>query len=552
MIKDYQEQSRSIDNALATFLLARCQCSPIFKQRFAQLVKALSAALSSGHSCLPVQPNDMSILQESGLVSEDGSLPLVIEYQHLYFQRYWHYEKRLVDQLQTMLSPIEVDLSAVNTILDRHFPMSTEPGEIDWQRQAALQVSQQQFTMITGGPGTGKTTTVLKILAMLQEQAEGNLSIVLAAPTGKAAMRLQQSLIGGVANLSCTDAIRDAIPQVVSTIHRLLGVQRNSPYFKHQADMPLAADIVVIDEASMVDLALMSKLVDALKPSARLILLGDKDQLASVESGAVLADLSVALPKHSAELKKTWRFKASIKALALAVNQQQSEQAWRLITTEANTERARVNEDLVGLIMTQRQAYFTAAKALNYQETLPSELQITELFEQLQCFQVLCSNRKGRLGVEGINRVVESMLAKQGIPSYKPWYQGKPILITQNDPANDLYNGDMGICFFVANQAMIYFQQADGGIKRLIPSRLPHYETAYALTIHKSQGSEFAEVLVVLPETDSPLLVKELIYTAITRAKNTVRIASTEAIFKAAVARQVERKSGIVERFVGC
>lgn len=543
------DQPSSIDNALALFLLKRCQCSPIFQQRFAQLIKALSNALTLGHSCLPISASDMLILWDSGLVSDDGHLPLVIEYQRLYFQRYWYYEKRLADQLQQRLGAVSIDSAKVETILDRHFSVSLESDEIDWQRAAALQVSQQNFTMITGGPGTGKTTTVLKILAMLQELAGGNLRIVLAAPTGKAAMRLQQSLIGGITRLECDEVIRDSIPQEVSTIHRLLGVQRNSPYFKHQADNPLSADIVVVDEASMIDLALMSKLVDALKPTARFILLGDKDQLASVESGAVLADLSMALPQHNATLKKTWRFQESIKELAVAVNQQQADQAWCLITSDANSERQRVTEDLVGLIMRQRQSYLTLVDSLSHLSEPPSNSQLTLLFEQQQQFQVLCSNRKGRLGVEGINQVVEAMLAKQGIATYKPWYSGKPILITQNDPANDLYNGDMGICLFVANQAMIYFQQADGEIRHLIPSRLPHYETAYALTIHKSQGSEFSNVLVIFPENDSPLLVKELIYTAITRAKHSIRIVSSEAIFKSAVSRQVERYSGLIERF---
>ncbi|MCK5727426.1 MAG: exodeoxyribonuclease V subunit alpha [Thiotrichaceae bacterium] len=539
------DQSSSIDKALANFLLKRCQCSPIFKQDFARLVRSLSGALTAGHSCLPLQAEDEDTLRESGLVSDDGKLPMVMEYQRLYFQRYWHYEKRLSDQLSTMLDAVVSDQRAVKRILDRYF-IATD--EIDWQREAALQVSQQNFTMITGGPGTGKTTTVLKILAMLQELAQGELSIALAAPTGKAAMRLQQSLIAGIQSLDCSLKIQASIPQEVSTIHRLLGVKRGSPYFKHRADNPLSADIVVIDEASMVDLALMSKLVDALKPATRLILLGDKDQLTSVESGAVLGDLSLALPKHGAELKKTWRFKQSIKDLAIAINQQDSARAWQLITTEANTERALVTRDLVELIMARRQSYFNTIKSLGYLDSPPSLEQVVGLFDQLQLFQVLCSNRQGRLGVEGINRVVESMLVQQGIASYKPWYSGKPVMITQNDPSNELYNGDMGICLFIESQPMVYFQQANGEIKRLIPSRLPHYETAYALTIHKSQGSEFTEVLVILPEKDSPILVKELIYTAITRAKAVVRIASSEKIFKTAITRKVERHSGLVTR----
>jgi exodeoxyribonuclease V alpha subunit len=213
--------------------------------------------------------------------------------------------------------------------LDKHFKPA-ENHQTDWQREAAKLALTHAFAVVTGGPGTGKTTTVVKILALLQELAQQPLHIALAAPTGKAAMRLQESIGASIKTLSCSDEIKRQIPDEVKTLHRLLGARPPSPYFHHDADKPLPYDVVVIDEASMVDLALMSKLVDALKVGARLILLGDKDQLASVESGAVLADFTSSLKKHTVELQKSHRFHGEIKDLAVAVNQQQGKTAWDL------------------------------------------------------------------------------------------------------------------------------------------------------------------------------------------------------------------------------
>ncbi len=255
-------------------------------------------------------------------------MPLVVEQDRLYLHRYWFYENRLAMQIKAM-AKVSHSVENLDAMLDRYF----EPvvGETDDQREAAKMAVKQAFSIITGGPGTGKTTTVVKILAVLQELADEPLHIALAAPTGKAAMRLQESIGFNKAALPCSEAVKKHIPETVTTLHRLLGAKPPSPYFRHNADKPLPHDLVVVDEASMVDLALMSKLLDALKPGARLILLGDKDQLASVESGAVLADLTAALPEHTLELKKSRRFDENIKKLAEAVNLQQDEVAWQVL-----------------------------------------------------------------------------------------------------------------------------------------------------------------------------------------------------------------------------
>lgn len=555
----------SLDKTMATFLGQRCVCKDeAQRERFELLVKLLCAAQSRGDSCIHVLSDDQQILQQSGVVSEpereeceekESNLPLVLENNRLYLKRYWQYETDLVELIKNKITHPPAIPENLPSILDRYFNggdqgSTQESSETDWQREAANNVVQQSFSIITGGPGTGKTTTILKILGILQEIHQGELLIALAAPTGKAAMRLQQSLADGKLKLAFPNAIHNAIPTEVSTIHRLLGTRSESIYFHHNADNPLVHDLVVIDEASMVDLALMSKLVSALKPDARLLLVGDKDQLASVESGAVLNDLSAALVTHTSELKKTWRFVEGIKNLALAINQQDSHTAWQLLNDADNEATRLVTVPLITHIMQASAAYFDYVQAMQS----VTDASLDQLFEQFNRFQVLCSNRQGSRGVEGINRDVEHALQARGVQTYYHWYHGKPVLITRNDTHTQLYNGDIGICLREYSedigqyQYYIYFPRVEGGYKKLLPARLPQHETAYALTIHKSQGSEFERVLVVLPDSINPVLSKELVYTAITRAKQVVEISSSEEVFTAALQRRVERNSGLQEK----
>ncbi len=550
MIFEKQPFSR-LDMVFARFLSERSLLDPTQKQAFENIVMSLSFEQSQGHSCIQIDDEAKTLIIASGLALIDTNshdttttLPLAIEQDRLYLHRYWLYESRLAQQLskitQLKVSNKPKTTADFSTLLDKYFGNSET---IDWQLAAATMAINQAFCMITGGPGTGKTTTVVKILALLQELSDQPLLIALAAPTGKAAMRLQESIGFNKAALPCIAAIKSAIPESVTTLHRLLGAKPPSPYFRHNAKQPLVYDLVVVDEASMVDLALMSKLVDALKPGARLILLGDKDQLASVESGAVLADLTTALPQQTLELQKSHRFDEDIKNLATAINQQQDLEAWRLLQT-GNKNIALLETDLIDYISKQQ---------IDYLRLITARAEFSDIYKAFNRFQALCATRLGKNSVSDINHAVEILLSnKKLIHLSGLWYCGRPIMITQNNAALQLYNGDIGICLRdkeQEDQLRVFFQRADGSIKKYLPARIPHCETVFAMTIHKSQGSEFEEILIILPETISPVLTKELLYTAITRAKKTIKLVANEAVFSSTVRQRVQRVTGLINRF---
>ena len=536
--------------AIADFLTTR---SPLVGEQ-RSLLKVLLARLSNqqaqGHNCLLLSEAERDLIAQSNLVTELSNeplsallpaiRPLVLEQHRLYLQRYWAYETRLAWQLVNKIKLTHA-FTDIDSALDRYFPPLPN-NETDWQRAAAKMALQQVFSIITGGPGTGKTTTVVKILALMQELTETPLHIALAAPTGKAAMRLQESIGQSINRLPCTQAIKQSIPDKVTTLHRLLGARANSPYFRHDATHPLVYDLIVIDEASMVDLALMSKLVDALKASGRLILLGDKDQLASVESGSVLADLTEALPAQTLELKVSHRFDHDIKALAEAINSQRAEQAWQLLQQQNNTVGI-LNGDPIHYVAEQQHAYLRLIK---------QGASFQEIYRSFSGFQVLCATRQGTNSVTDLNYRVEQQLARENLITLSGlWYAGRPVMITQNNPTLHLYNGDIGICLpdtDNANKLRVFFQQADGMVKKYLPARITHCETVFAMTIHKSQGSEFDEVLVVLPELMNPVLTKELLYTALTRAKKSLKVVAEEPIFKATTLQKIQRVTGLVNK----
>ena len=534
-----------LDMAFARFLSQRANLNSTQKRTFEAIVSSLSYQHNQGHSCIVLDQERQALVLASGLamtnpLQDTAVLPLVLEQDRLYLQRYWCYEDRLAQTTQAIASHHQV-MKNGDELLDNYFGKQTD--NTDWQREAARMAVQQRFSIITGGPGTGKTTTVVKILAVLQSLATQPLHIALAAPTGKAAMRLQESIGFNKITLPCSDELKSHIPETVTTLHRLLGAKAASPYFKHNADHPLIYDLVVIDEASMVDLALMSKLLDALKPSARLILLGDKDQLASVESGAVLADLTQALPDHTVELKTAHRFDDNIKQLALAVNQQDANLTWQLLNS-GNENIQLLESDLIAYI---------AAQQTQYLGLIQQNKAFTEIYSAFTRFQVLCSNKEGKNSVSDINNRVEQKLAQQGqIRITGLWYIGRPVLVTQNNPLLHLYNGDIGLCLpdnTQNNRLMVYFQRPDGSIKSYLPSRISQCETVFAMTIHKSQGSEFEEVLIVLPDNINPVLTKELLYTAITRAKKTVKLLADKAVLTATIQQKVARVTGLVNKF---
>ncbi len=537
-----EQSSNLLDVHFAKFLADRSHLSGQAKEKFEAIVRTLSSSLDGGHSCLPVTEEEEIFLKTLHLVSEGDRTPLVLHNSRLYLHRYFLYETRLSEQISVM-AQVEYSFSHEHckVLLDSFFEATED--DTDWQKEAARVALYRALTIICGGPGTGKTTTVVKILALLLQEGdhENPLEIVLAAPTGKAAMRLSESIGNSLYRMDLRQEIREAIPVEARTLHRLLGVRRNSPQFIHNRENPMSWDVVVIDEASMVDLAMMSKLVDGLKAGARLLLLGDKDQLASVESGAVLGDLIVSLPENTVELKKSYRFDDNIRRLAESINNGDSDTAWAILLDPGLSNVTVLHSDPIGYITNQYAGFMEKVTRL-------SEYSIRDLFSAFKSFQVLCGVHFGKLGVEGINRRVELSLIKRGFDCRPDsWYPGRPVLITRNDYGLDLFNGDIGICLTDSEDGdmKVWFERADGSLKNHSPYRLPGCQTVFAMTIHKSQGSEFDEVVVVLPEDDNRVLSRELIYTAVTRAKKEVKIVAKKQLLKQALSRNIERFSGL-------
>lgn len=536
-------QPSRLDTAFSHFLSHHTQLQKNKKTAFKALISNLSYQHSQGHNCIRLNETEVALIQELEKEQRNDPSPLVLEDNRLYLHRYWFYETRLASQIKSLLSQRPTQHVDLNATLDKYFN-EFEP-EPNWQRKAALKAASHSLCIISGGPGTGKTTTIIKILALLLElEAKENntLHIALTAPTGKAAMRLQESINSSKAALPCSCSITKQIPDTVSTLHRLLGSQFYSPYFKHDSDHPLSYDLVIIDEASMVDLALMSKLVDALKPHSKLILLGDKNQLSSVESGSILADLTAALPDQTIELKKSYRFHREIKALSDAVNIQSPDTAWKMLK---NGHHIRLLEhNLID---------YAAEKYTSYLSQIKNNADLKNIFSEFNKFQILCTNRYGKHGTIEINQKIEKKLVKKNKPnSSKEWYHGRPIMVTQNNFRMSLFNGDIGICLFDqdSNNLAVFFLSPANSVKKVLPSRMPPHETIFAMTIHKSQGSEFDECLCVLPDTPNTVLNKELIYTAITRSKTKLTIQSSYSVFCTALQQKTERIGGLTEKLI--
>lgn len=534
-------QFSRLDTAFSYFLSQRASLNKNQKKDFKVLISKLSSHQFQGHNCIYLNQIEKSLVLASGLIKENNLSPLVLENNRLYLHRYWFYENRLAQQITNRLSPPTTD-KKTSHIVNQYFKQDT--NEIDLQKEAATKAVTQSFSIITGGPGTGKTTTVVKILAILLELAHtknASLHIALAAPTGKAAKRLEESINISKNTLPCPDSIKQKIPSTATTLHRLLGTNHSSPYFKHNSQHPLTHDVVIIDEASMIDLALMGKLIDSLKQDARFILLGDKDQLASVESGAVLSDLTTALPDQTIELKKSHRFQGEIKKLADATNNQLPEKAWDILENDQQ-QASLLEENLID---------YAVEHYTNYFQKIKNNVKFNEAFSIFNQFQILCATRHGENGVFDINNKIEERLTKQNkIQITGQWYIGRPIMVTQNNTETQLYNGDIGIYLqdTISVKPAIFFLQPDGNVKKILPSRLPAHETVFAMSIHKSQGSEFDECLCVLPNTMNPILSKELIYTAITRAKTKIKMHCTYSIFSQALQNKVVRTGGLFEK----
>jgi exodeoxyribonuclease V alpha subunit len=483
-------------------------------------------------------------------VSEGGATVLrLLDDRLLYLDRYWREEEQVCADLLARPAPVALSDKAGRALeagLDRVFP--TEG--YDEQRAAARIALSQGTTVLTGGPGTGKTTTVAALLALLVEQAEAPgrppLRIALAAPTGKAAARLQQAVEDEVARLPASDRARLAgLGLQAVTVHRLLGSRPDtSVRFRHHRENRLPHDVVVVDETSMVSLTMMARLLEAVRPETRLLLVGDPDQLTSVEAGAVLSDLVDGLGArhdvHIAALRTSHRFGASIRALAEAVRAGDADGAVQLL--EAGDEHIefvntsdplpRMRELLLGHAL----GMVRAAEKGDTREALAA----------LDRQRLLCAHREGPSGVQHWNRQVERWLGEEtGEPIWSSWYPGRPLLVTANDYGLGIYNGDTGV---VVRRGELGLRAAIAGSTRqhdLAPSRLGQLETMHAMTIHKSQGSQAEQVVVVLPPPESRLLTRELFYTALTRARERLVVVGSEDDVRAAIGRRAVRATGL-------
>lgn len=556
----------------------------------------------------------------SSLLESEGA-PLVLSGACLYMRRYWNYERQVAGNIAQRLqarAAAPADLAARLASLFPEALVVDGRRLTDWQKLACAMAAQGRFTLITGGPGTGKTTTVVRLLALLQEAAMATgepLRLSLAAPTGKAAARLTESIGAQVQSLALDERVREQIPTLVTTLHRLLGSRPGSRHFRHDASNPLPLDVLVVDEASMIDLEMMSSLLDALPAHARLILLGDKDQLASVEAGAVLGDLcreaesggysertrlwlesqtgerlddpalvsgEKALAQHIVMLRHSRRFGSGsgIGRLARAVNLGDAQSARATLATGADDlhvlrlsgELDRALERL--LIEGQGSGESRPQGYAHYLQTMQMERPAPEADSQawdrwagtvlaaFDQFQLLCAVRKGAWGVEALNeRIADALLRRGLLEQAHGWYEGRPVLVTRNDYSLGLMNGDIGIALRlpeppelpgapVRQVLRVVFPRNDGSgaLRHILPSRLSAVETVFAMTVHKSQGSEFSHCALILPDSLNPVLTKELIYTGITRARHWFSLIENRAgIFEQAVQRRVERRSGLRE-----
>lgn len=460
----------------------------------------------------------------------------------LYLDRYWIEECRVADDVLALAAARR---AGPTPDVERLFPDSYAE-----QRAAARVALSRALTVLTGGPGTGKTTTVARLLALLAEQAEmagkTRLRIALAAPTGKAAARLLEAVQIEVDKLEQAD--RDRLPELTATtMHRLLGSRPDtSSRFRHNRDNRLPHDVIVVDETSMVSLTMMARLLEAVRPDSRLVLVGDPDQLASVEAGAVLADLvdglAAAPDSPIASLVTSHRFGASIGALASAI---------RDGDTDAAIEVLRLGGEHIEWVDTQ-QPGDTLRKVL-----VPHALRLREAavlgdagaaLEILEQHRMLCAHRNGLYGVTYWNRQIERWLSEQtDMPLWSQWYVGRPVLVTANDYGLGLYNGDTGVAV-LRDGTLRAAMAGSGGATEIAPGRLSDIETMHAMTIHKSQGSQAAEVTVLLPPVDSRLLTRELLYTAVTRARSKVRLIGSPDQLRAAVERRAVRATGLSRR----
>lgn len=513
-------------------------------------------------------------------VSSNFPSPMILEDTRVYLGKYWKFESLLVTAINNRLNAtITIDTLQLTSGLQRLFPKTEQ--QTDWQAVAASIALLNKFVVISGGPGTGKTSTVIRILALLLAQ-NPTMNIALVAPTGKAAARLAESIRDGKQNTrlsALTAEEKDLIPETAKTIHRFL---KYSPKgFHHNAHNIVPVDTLVVDEASMVDLSLMTRLLTAIPETTHVILLGDRDQLSSVEAGSVLGDITghgrdiqysqafiqqledigainkgdllspettpAKIMQSIALLHKSYRFddNSGIGQCAKLVNKNKGKQA--LFDVLLNSDYPDANWiDSDNESIDQPSLNWAIA---HYQHYFTHKL-VDDALHSFEQFRILSAVRTGAFGVDSLNTLIIEKLTRSKLIDSSEEFHGKPIMITQNDYELDLFNGDIGLMWRdKSNQQLrAYFRSIDGQIRSVPIRHLPQHETAFAMTIHKSQGSEFTKLLLVLPDKENPIVTKELIYTGITRAKKHIHITGNKAQFIKASQKTVQRSSGLAKK----
>lgn len=481
--------------------------------------------------------------------------PLRLLGPRLYLDRYWRHERAIVADLMARANsyPPSVATQALSASLDRLFPTADAS---DLQRRAAATAVERRFSVVAGGPGTGKTTTVARILAVLHEQAvalgQPLPQVALAAPTGKAAARLGEAVHAEASALHLDPTIRGAIIATpASTLHRLLGWQPGSKSrFRHDAANQLPHHVVIVDESSMIGLSMMAKLLAAVRPTARLVLVGDPHQLVSVEAGAVLGDIVSSPLPGIVVLRRVHRYGGGIAALAEAIEtgdggtvinalrSSATDVTWLDIEPTVNPSRSPQLAAVRAAVIASARNVVTAAQQGDGATALAA----------LRSIQVLCAHRRGPAGAALWRAEIERWL-RAAIPGYgvSSWYAGRPLLVTENDYALGVFNGDTGVVIDEGNGRLRAVFERRGELLSVRPTRLAAVEALYAMTIHKAQGSQFGAVVVRLPPPTSPVLTRELLYTAVTRAQEHVTVVGSEAAILAAVRRPVARASGLAE-----
>ncbi|MEO8133280.1 MAG: exodeoxyribonuclease V subunit alpha [Betaproteobacteria bacterium] len=563
-----------------------------------------SLATTAGHVCIYLRDIDgpaavadfddaawrTALLGSSmvGTPEAPGTLPLILDDEgRLYLHRYFDYERRLARRL-SLLKGNERRMIGENTmrLLDSLFPGTAARADSspDWQKLAGALALTRHLTIISGGPGTGKTTTVVNLLACILEQ-DPACRIKLAAPTGKAAARMLEAIRQQAVRLPLE--LKARLPSESFTVHRLLGVLPDSGEFRHGTDNPLPIDLLVIDEASMLDLALATRLFEAVPQSASIILLGDKDQLSAVESGAVFSELSAdptlnvkcierlaaltgidsrriqcAPPATPSTLQdsviwftRNFRFatESGIGRLAAYINAGDAAGATEWLRSGVDP-AVRWIED-TGPTLDENSMLRIVQGDAGYLDAARADLDDKAvLFAAFARFRVLCAEREGPRGVEGINRFASQHFRRALDHPLDPgsrseWYPGRPVMILRNDYLLRLFNGDTGLVLpDESGNLMVYFPDNAGGFRAVPPVRLPAHETAFATTVHKAQGSEFQNVLLVLPAVPTRVVTRELLYTAVTRSREGATIISGAEVLEKAIASPTRRYSGLIER----